>query len=81
MVKRKIIWSHRAKLDLLKILDYFNKRNGSNTFSNKLNARFRKSIRLLINQPNLGLMTDIANVRILLEGDYAVFYQADDDNV
>ena len=81
MAKRKIIWSNRAKLDLLKILEYFFKRNGSKTYSNKLYARIRKSVRLLSNQPNLGLMTDQDNVRSLITGDYAIFYQPDDDKI
>jgi hypothetical protein len=33
MVKRKIIWSPDANLDFLSILEYFQKRNGSKTYS------------------------------------------------
>ena len=79
MVKRKIIWAPRANLDLLNILEYFHKRNGSKTYSRKLNTKIRKSIRLLSKHPNLGLQTDIETIRNLVEGDYAIFYKLDDD--
>ena len=77
MAKSKIIWSSKAKLDLLKILEYFYIRNGSKAFSNKINAKIRRSIRLLSKHPYLGLQTDIDNIRNLVEGDYSIFYQLD----
>lgn len=55
MAKRKIIWSLKAKFDLLTILEYFYKRNGSKTYSKKLNARIRQSVKLIGKHPNLGL--------------------------
>jgi len=75
MVKRKTIWSQRAKSDLISILDYYFKRNGSKTYSSRLNASLRSSIRLLENHPELGIKADIKNVRVLIHGDYAIFYE------
>ena len=75
MVKRKIKWSHRAKLDLLEILDFYYKRNGTKTYSKKLNTKLRASIRLLEKQINLGVQTDILNIMNLIEGDYNIFYE------
>jgi addiction module RelE/StbE family toxin len=81
MAKRKIVWSPNAENDLLKILDYFYIRNGSKTYSVKLNARIRKAVRLLSNHPFLGLQSDIENIRALVEGDYAIFYQVESEIV
>jgi plasmid stabilization system protein ParE len=75
MAKRKIVWSSKAKIDLLQILEYFYIRNGSKTYSIKLNSRICKAIRLLSNHPFLGLQSDVENIRALVEGDYAIFYQ------
>ena len=75
MVKRKIKWSHRASLDLLEILDYYYKRNGTKTYSKKLNTKLRNSIRLLEKQSDLGVESDILNVKNLIEGDYSIFYE------
>ena len=81
MAKRKIIWSSKAKIDLFQILEYFYNRNGSKTYSVKLNAKIRRAIRLLSNHPFLGLQSDVENVRTLVEGDYAVFYQVDSETI
>jgi plasmid stabilization system protein ParE len=81
MVKRKIIWSPRAKNDLLSILDYYFKRNGSKTYCIKLNASLRASIRLLENHSELGVNSDIKNVRVLIHGDYGIFYEIKEDTI
>jgi toxin YoeB len=81
MVKRKIIWAPDANLDLLKILEYFQKRNGSKTYSRKLYFKIRKSVRLLGKNPFLGLQTDDENIRNLIEGDYAIFYKPDSETI
>ena len=49
MVKRKIIWSPRAKIDIFEILDFYYRRNGTKTYSVKLNSKIRTSVRLLEN--------------------------------
>jgi|SRR5450759_2891591 len=81
MAKRKIVWSSKAKFDLLKILEYFYIRNGSKTYSIKLNSKIRRAVRLLSNHPFLGLQSDVENVRALVEGDYAIFYQVDKETI
>lgn len=75
MVKRKIIWSSRAKIDLFNILDFYFKRNGTKTYSIKLNTNLRNSIRLLEHHPEIGVKTDIENVRNLIHADYEIFYE------
>ena len=62
MAKRKIVWSSKAKFDLFKILEYFYVRNGSKTYSVKLNEKLRKAIRLLSNHPFLELQSDVENI-------------------
>ena len=81
MAKRKIVWSPYAEIDLLKILEYFYIRNGSKTYSVKLNSKIRRAVRLLSNHPFLGLQSDVENVRVLVEGDYVIFYQVDKETI
>jgi toxin YoeB len=81
MARRKIVWSSKAKFDLLKILEYFYIRNGSKIYSIKLNSKIRRAVRLLSNHPFLGLQSDVENVRALVEGDYAIFYQVDKETI
>lgn len=75
MVKRKIIWSSRAKSDLFNILDFYFKRNGIKTYSIKLNTTLRTAIRLLETHPELGLKADVKGLRNLIHGDFNVFYE------
>jgi len=75
MAKRKIIWSSEAKIDLFEILDFFYHRNGTIAYSKKLNSTFRKSVRLLAKHSDIGVPTDIHNIRNLIEGDYSIFYK------
>jgi len=81
MAKRKIVWSSKAKFDLLHILEYFYIRNGSKTYSIKVNTKIRKVVRLLSIHPFLGLQSDIENVRAIVEGDYAIFYKVEDETI
>jgi toxin YoeB len=75
MVKRKIIWSSRAKSDLLNILDFYFRRNGTKTYSTKLNIAIRAAIRLLETYPELGINIDIKGLRNLVHGDFNIFYE------
>jgi len=81
MAKRKVIWSSRAKVDLFEILVFFYQRNGTKTYSRKLNSTFRKSVRLLAKYSDIGFPTDIQNIRNLIEGDYSIFYKIESDTI
>jgi plasmid stabilization system protein ParE len=75
MVKRKIIWSLQSKLDLITILDFYYRRNGTKIYSGKLNLSLRKAIKLLEKNSDIGVHTDIENVRNLIHGNYNIFYE------
>jgi toxin YoeB len=75
MVKFKVDWSIEARLDLIDILDFYIKRNKSNVYSIKLNAKLNKSIKLLSKNPFLGTPTDYDSLRALITGDYQIIYE------
>lgn len=52
MARQRIIWSPRAKLDLFEILDFYYKRNGSKTYSVRLNFDFQKATKMIAKYPN-----------------------------
>jgi len=78
MAKRKIIWSHRAKIKRYEILKFYLERNKSNTFSRKLNNRINKELKLLHKFPDLGIKTNIEGVRGLIIDNYILFYEISD---
>jgi len=71
----KIIWTIRAKEELFEILEYWNERNGSATYSLKLNKLISNTLLKLIKRPLLGRPTDIENVRVKLVNRYFVYYE------
>ncbi len=75
MVKFKINWSVEARLDLIDILDYYNKRNRSNSYSIKLNAKINGNVKLLTKYPFLGTPTSYNTVRVIVTGDYQILYE------
>jgi plasmid stabilization system protein ParE len=79
MAKRKIIWSHRAKIKLYDVLKYYFNRNKNNTYSEKLFKRFNKELKLLHKHPDLGIKTEIENVRGLIIGNFIIYYECNDD--
>ncbi len=81
MAQREIIWSPRAKLDLFLLLEFYYERNGTKTYSRKLNSNLRKSIRLLLKYPEIGVRTDIQGLRNLVHGDYSIFYKISMDAI
>ena len=81
MAKRKVVWSHKAKIKLTEILDFYYQRNKSKTYPTRLYREFQKSIRLLIKQPSLGIKTDRETIRALIIGDYIIFYEVTNDQI
>ena len=75
MGKRKLIWSQSALNDMTEIFDYYNKRNKSKTYSTKLLGEFRAIMRLILSSPRMGIKTEDENIRYVLSGNYALFYE------
>ena len=75
MAKRKVIWSHRARIKLFMILEFYTERNKSKTYSKKLYTKFNKELLLLLKQPEIGIKTEIAAVRGLIVDEFVLFYE------
>ncbi len=75
MAKQKIVWSHRARIKLLMILEFYTERNKSKTYSKKLYTKFNKELSLLLNQPEIGIKTELEAVRGLIVEEFILFYE------
>jgi len=73
--RKKIVWSEKARNDLLTILDFYFKRNGNATYSRKIYIRIKKDLSLLSAHTFLGKPTDHEGIRVIVVMDYQVFYQ------
>nr|WP_319400408.1 type II toxin-antitoxin system RelE/ParE family toxin [uncultured Carboxylicivirga sp.] len=81
MVKRKIIWSHKANIKLFEILEYYTKRNKSPKYSAKLYNRFKKELSIVDTHPEIGMKTDFESVRGLIVEDFILFYEVISDAI
>lgn len=74
MVKR-IIWTSKADQIYSDILKFYVQRNDSKIYSKKLNNEVKKLLLLLANHPFLGKKTGVTNTRVLIKGNYKIFYR------
>ncbi len=78
MAKYKIEWSIEARLDLIDILEFYINRNKSASYSKKINSIINRSLKLIIQNPLIGLQSQIESVRALITGDYQIVYEISD---
>ena len=55
MAKRKLVWTHTAKIKLFQILDFYKIRNGNATYAIKLFQKIRTDLALILKQPEIGI--------------------------
>lgn len=78
---KRIVWTIEAQNDRREILNYWNNRNKSKTYSIKLNNLFISSIKLIAYNPNNGMETNIPNVKIKTLKDYFIIYKNSKDSI
>ena len=74
MVK-KIVWSAKAQRDRKEILLYWNDRNKSNLYSQKLNYLFIDATNLIAKFPKIGKPSGYKDTRIKIVRDYLIIYK------
>ncbi len=75
MVKRRVIWSDNAKIELKETLDFYKRRNKSADYSRKLFKRFKLELEIVAKRPFIGIKTNRENTRGLIIADYIIFYE------
>lgn len=70
---KKIILSKTAKISKQDILSYWNARNKSKRFSQKLNTLIHDAVKSIGDFPTSGKWTSTKNVRIKIVLDYLIF--------
>ncbi len=81
MALLKIVWTITALKQRNFIFEYWNERNKSKTYSQKLNKKIKERIQLLKTNPNLGIRTEFKGTRAISLGHYSVFYKRVDSNI
>lgn len=78
---QKIVWTQKAKRELIDILQYWVDRNKSNIFSLKLNSLIESQLNLILEQPKIGRKTDLPNVYIKVIHKYLLYYEFVNDTL
>lgn len=78
--KRRIKWTQNSKLEVNIIINFFNKRNGSNRYSHYLKGEIKDTLKLVAAQPMIGYSTEYPHIRqALVINDYSIFYHHSDE--
>lgn len=75
---RRIVWSYRANEQLKSILSYWQKRNGTKTYSKKLYKLFQQSLARLSRYPHLGRQSSNLTIKYIIVKDYYLYYSFDE---
>ncbi|MBK8635182.1 MAG: type II toxin-antitoxin system RelE/ParE family toxin [Saprospiraceae bacterium] len=77
----QIIWTVDAKKHLNDILDYWCKRNGSKTYSQKLYLIVKNALITLSKYPESGKLTENPLIKAKIIKDYYLFYTFDNTHL
>ena len=71
---KRIVWSARARKELIEILKYWDSRNKSKVYSIKLNKLIFDRLENAAKMPEAGTPSNDAQIRILIVKDYSIHY-------
>lgn len=79
----RIIWQREAQNQRKDIFRYWNKRNGSNTYSKKLNTEIKRVLKVVKDTPLIGVEVEQRRHirRVLIFSNYSLFYTFDKENI
>jgi len=81
MAKRNVIWTRTADIQFVGILEYWVKRNKSNTYSKKLVKMVSERTKQIAEKPLLYKVTDFKDVRVASLGNFSIFYKVSDEKI
>lgn len=76
---KRLIWSPGARAELLLILNYWDERNGSDTYSKKLLGLILETLEFIRKNPFAGKQTSNPDIRVCYCSDYLLFYRNYED--
>jgi len=81
MAKRNVIWTRTADLQFVGILEYWLKRNKSNTYSKKLIRMVSNRTSQIAENPFIYKLTDFEEVRVASLENFSIFYKVEDTQI
>jgi plasmid stabilization system protein ParE len=81
MAKRNVIWTRTADLQFVGILEYWVKRNRSNTYSIKLVKLVSERTKQIAEKPLIYKATDFKDVRVASLGNFSIYYKVSEKEI
>ena len=77
----RIVWSIDAQISRRSIFDYWNKRNKSRVYSNKLNVVFKEALSQVSFLHEIGKPTDLKNIRLKITSHFELIYEVSETQI
>ncbi len=81
MAKRNVIWTRTADIQFVGILEYWLKRNKSNTYSKKLVKLVSERTKQIAENPFIYKSTDFKDTRVASLGNFSIYYKYIDEQI
>lgn len=81
MAKRTVVWTKTADIQFVGVLEYWVKRNRSNTYSKKLIRLVDKRTKQIAQSPFIYKSTNFKDIRVASMGHFSIFYKVYDEQV
>jgi toxin YoeB len=81
MAKKQIIWSKRAEVELLHVLEFYNERNGNTNYSLKILLEVEDLLNALSKHELMGRLTSDQRSRVVVMDVYLLFYEITKNNI
>ena len=81
MAKRIVVWTRTADIQFVGALEYWVKRNKSNTFSKKLLKLVTERTLQISEKPFVYKSTDFKNVRVASLRNFSIYYKVTDKQI
>ncbi|MEO9884071.1 MAG: type II toxin-antitoxin system RelE/ParE family toxin [Balneola sp.] len=81
MARRDVVWTRTADLQFIGILEYWVKRNKSNSYSKKLVNLVKYRTNQIAKTPFIYKSTDFKDIRVASLGNFSIFYKVTDTQI
>ncbi len=81
MVKRTIVWTRTADIQLVGILEYWVNRTKSNNYSKKLLKLVSQRTEQIAQNPFIYILTDFKDIRVASLGNFSIYYKITEQQI
>lgn len=81
MAQRNVIWTRTADIQFVGILEYWVKRNKSNSYSKKLLKLVSARTKQIAENPLIYKATDFKNTRVASLGNFSIYYKVNETEI